>query len=114
LLITKGAVAAVLAVCDRVETAAGVVPLDGRRAAIEAHVFANTLKYVFMATSANFGNMFSMAGASLFLPFLPLLPKQVLLTEVPVLLLIAAIVAAYVAAAEVFKRRFYAAARNGG
>jgi Mg2+-importing ATPase len=43
--------------------------------------FANTLKYVFMATSANFGNMFSMAGASLFLPFLPLLPKQVLLTN---------------------------------
>jgi Mg2+-importing ATPase len=41
--------------------------------------FANTLKYVFMATSANFGNMFSMAGASLFLPFLPLLPKQILL-----------------------------------
>jgi len=43
--------------------------------------FANTLKYIFMATSANFGNMFSMAGASLFLPFLPLLPKQVLLTN---------------------------------
>jgi len=43
--------------------------------------FANTLKYVFMATSANFGNMFSMAGASLFLPFLPLLPTQVLLTN---------------------------------
>jgi len=43
--------------------------------------FANTLKYVFMSTSANFGNMFSMAGASLFLPFLPLLPKQVLLTN---------------------------------
>jgi P-type Mg2+ transporter len=41
--------------------------------------FANTMKYVFMATSANFGNMFSMAGASLFLSFLPLLPKQVLL-----------------------------------
>lgn len=41
--------------------------------------FANTLKYIFMATSANFGNMFSMAGASLFLPFLPLLPKQILL-----------------------------------
>ncbi|MEN6370103.1 MAG: magnesium-translocating P-type ATPase [Thermotogota bacterium] len=41
--------------------------------------FANTLKYVFMATSANFGNMFSMAGASLFLPFLPLLPRQILL-----------------------------------
>lgn len=44
--------------------------------------FANTLKYVFMATSANFGNMFSMAGASLFLTFLPLLPKQILLTNV--------------------------------
>ncbi len=43
--------------------------------------FANTLKYVFMATSANFGNMFSMAGASLFLPFLPLLPEQILLTN---------------------------------
>jgi Mg2+-importing ATPase len=41
--------------------------------------FANTLKYVFMATSANFGNMFSVAGASLFLPYLPLLPKQILL-----------------------------------
>ena len=43
--------------------------------------FANTLKYVFVATSANFGNMFSMAGVSLILPFLPLLPKQVLLTN---------------------------------
>lgn len=47
--------------------------LEGRR------TFANTLKYVFMATSANFGNMFSVAGASLFLPFLPMLPKQILL-----------------------------------
>ena len=43
--------------------------------------FANTLKYVFMATSANFGNMFSMAGVSLIVPFLPLLPKQILLTN---------------------------------
>jgi Mg2+-importing ATPase len=43
---------------------------EGRR------TFANTLKYVLMATSANFGNMFSMAGASLVLPFLPLLPKR--------------------------------------
>jgi Mg2+-importing ATPase len=51
----------------------GVV--EGRR------TFANTLKYVFMATSANFGNMFSMAGVSLLLPFLPLLPKQILLTN---------------------------------
>ncbi|HEY9640192.1 MAG TPA: magnesium-translocating P-type ATPase [Coleofasciculaceae cyanobacterium] len=43
--------------------------------------FANTLKYIFMATSANFGNMFSMAGISLFLTFLPLLPSQILLTN---------------------------------
>ena len=43
--------------------------------------FANTLKYVFMATSANFGNMFSMAGVSLIIQFLPLLPKQILLTN---------------------------------
>jgi P-type Mg2+ transporter len=54
---------------------------EGRR------TFANTLKYIFMATSTNFGNMFSMAGASLFLPFLPLLPKQILLmnlmTDIP-------------------------------
>lgn len=41
--------------------------------------FANTLKYIYITTSANFGNMFSMAGASLFMPFLPLLPKQILL-----------------------------------
>ncbi|UCF29292.1 MAG: magnesium-translocating P-type ATPase [Chloroflexota bacterium] len=43
--------------------------------------FANTMKYIFVTTSANFGNMFSMAGASLFIPFLPLLPFQVLLTN---------------------------------
>jgi Mg2+-importing ATPase len=43
--------------------------------------FANTLKYVFMTTSANFGNMVSMAGTALFLPFLPLLPKQILLNN---------------------------------
>jgi len=43
--------------------------------------FANTLKYVFITTSANFGNMLSMAAASLFLPFLPLLPKQILLNN---------------------------------
>jgi len=49
--------------------------MEGRK------TFINTMKYIFMATSANFGNMFSMAGASLFLPFLPLLPKQILLTN---------------------------------
>ena len=41
--------------------------------------FTNTLKYIYITTSANFGNMFSMAGASLFMSFLPLLPKQILL-----------------------------------
>lgn len=49
--------------------------MEGRK------TFLNTLKYIFITTSANFGNMFSMAGASLFLPFLPLLPKQILLTN---------------------------------
>jgi Mg2+-importing ATPase len=48
---------------------------EGRR------TFINTLKYIYMATSANFGNMFSMAGASIFMKFLPLLPIQVLLTN---------------------------------
>ena len=48
---------------------------EGRR------TFANTLKYVYMATSANFGNMFSMAAATLFLPFLPMLPLQILLNN---------------------------------
>ena len=49
--------------------------IEGRK------TFSNTMKYVFMATSANFGNMLSMALLSLFLPFLPLLPTQVLLTN---------------------------------
>jgi Mg2+-importing ATPase len=48
---------------------------EGRR------IFANTLKYVLMATSSNFGNMFSAAGASLFLNFLPMLPSQILLNN---------------------------------
>jgi P-type Mg2+ transporter len=48
---------------------------EGRR------IFANTLKYVLMATSSNFGNMFSAAGASLFLTFLPMLPSQILLNN---------------------------------
>jgi len=49
--------------------------MDGRR------IFANTMKYVLMATSSNFGNMFSAAGASLFLSFLPMLPSQILLNN---------------------------------
>jgi P-type Mg2+ transporter len=49
--------------------------LEGRR------TFANIRKYIMMGTSSNFGNMFSMAGASLFLPFLPMLPTQILLNN---------------------------------
>jgi P-type Mg2+ transporter len=49
--------------------------MEGRR------IFANTLKYVLMATSSNFGNMVSAAGASLFLSFLPMLPPQILLNN---------------------------------
>tara|TARA_R110000868_G_scaffold93190_1_gene258084 strand:+ start:61083 stop:62285 length:1203 start_codon:yes stop_codon:yes gene_type:complete len=43
--------------------------------------FVNTIKYIFMTTSANFGNITSMAIISMFLPFLPLLPKQILATN---------------------------------
>jgi Mg2+-importing ATPase len=43
--------------------------------------FVNSMKYIFITTGATFGNMFSIAGASLFLPFLPMLPKQILLTN---------------------------------
>ncbi|HSB25789.1 MAG TPA: magnesium-translocating P-type ATPase [Burkholderiaceae bacterium] len=49
--------------------------IEGRR------TFANVMKYIMMGTSSNFGNMFSMAGASLVLPFLPMLPVQILLNN---------------------------------
>jgi P-type Mg2+ transporter len=49
--------------------------IEGRRAS------ANVMKYLLMGTSSNFGNMFSMAGASIFLPFLPMLPTQILLNN---------------------------------
>ncbi|CAM3398315.1 Magnesium-transporting ATPase, P-type 1 [Bordetella sputigena] len=48
---------------------------EGRR------TFANIMKYVMMGTSSNFGNMFSMAGAAVMLPFLPMLPVQILLNN---------------------------------
>jgi Mg2+-importing ATPase len=48
---------------------------EGRKA------FGNVMKYLLMGTSSNFGNMFSMAGASLFLRFLPMLPTQILLNN---------------------------------
>ncbi len=72
---------------DVAKDSADIVLLDRDLGVLEAGIregrrtFANTIKYVLMAASANFGNMFSMAGASLFLPFLPLLPKQILLTN---------------------------------
>ncbi len=44
--------------------------------------FANTLKYIYISTGSTFGNMISVAVASIFLPFLPMLPKQILLTNV--------------------------------
>jgi Mg2+-importing ATPase len=49
--------------------------LEGRR------TFGNIMKYVMMGTSSNFGNMFSMAGATLILPFLPMLPVQILVNN---------------------------------
>jgi len=49
--------------------------LEGRK------TFGNTMKYIMMGTSSNFGNMFSAAAASLFLPFLPMLPQQILLNN---------------------------------
>ena len=72
---------------DVAKEAADIVLLEKNLGVLERGVregratFANTMKYVYMATSANFGNMFSMAGASLFLPFLPLLPFQILLSN---------------------------------
>ncbi|MBS7248854.1 MAG: magnesium-translocating P-type ATPase [Candidatus Bathyarchaeia archaeon] len=49
--------------------------IEGRK------TFGNTMKYIMMGVSSNFGNMFSVAGASLFLPFLPMLPIQILLNN---------------------------------
>jgi Mg2+-importing ATPase len=49
--------------------------IEGRK------TFANTIKYLRMVLSSNFGNVFSMAGATLFLPFLPMLPTQILLNN---------------------------------
>ena len=71
--VAKDAAAVVLLDKDLGVLADGVV--EGRR------IFANTIKYVLMGTSSNFGNMFSAAGASLFLNFLPMLPTQILLNN---------------------------------
>jgi len=49
--------------------------IEGRR------IFTNTIKYILMGASSNFGNMFSAAGASTFLSFLPMLPSQILLNN---------------------------------
>jgi P-type Mg2+ transporter len=71
--VAKDAADVVLLQKDLGVLADGVV--EGRR------IFANTIKYVLMGTSSNFGNMFSAAGASLFLGFLPMLPTQILLNN---------------------------------
>jgi P-type Mg2+ transporter len=71
--VAKDAADIVLTTKDLDLLAEGVV--QGRR------IFANTIKYVLMATSSNFGNMFSAAAASLFLSFLPMLPTQILLNN---------------------------------
>jgi Mg2+-importing ATPase len=70
---------------DVAKQSAAIVLLDKSLAAVAdgvrlgRHTFANTLKYVRVTTSANFGNMLSMAVAAAVLPFLPLLPRQILL-----------------------------------
>ncbi|MES2004183.1 MAG: magnesium-translocating P-type ATPase [Bacteroidota bacterium] len=72
---------------DVAKEAADVVLLEKDLAVLNAGIlegrrtFLNTLKYIYTNTSATFGNMFSMAGASLILPFLPMLPQQILLTN---------------------------------
>ncbi|MDQ2749674.1 MAG: magnesium-translocating P-type ATPase [Actinomycetota bacterium] len=71
--VAKDAADVILLEKDLNVLADGVV--EGRR------IFANTIKYVLMGTSSNFGNMFSAAGASLFLGFLPMLPSQILLNN---------------------------------
>jgi Mg2+-importing ATPase len=71
--VAKDAADVILLEKDLDVLADGVV--EGRR------IFANTIKYVLMGTSSNFGNMFSAAGASVFLPFLPMLPSQILLNN---------------------------------
>jgi len=71
--VAKDAADVILMRHDLMVVAAGVV--EGRRS------HCNVVKYLRMGTSSNFGNMFSMAGATLFLPFLPLLPVQVLLNN---------------------------------
>jgi Mg2+-importing ATPase len=72
---------------DVAKEAADLILLEHDLAPVKAAVeegrrsFENILKYMLMGTSSNFGNMFSMAGATLFLPFLPMLPVQVLLNN---------------------------------
>ncbi|WP_295695785.1 magnesium-translocating P-type ATPase, partial [Lapillicoccus sp.] len=71
--VAKDAADVILLEKDLAVVADGVV--EGRR------IFANTIKYVLMGTSSNFGNMFSAAAASAFLSFLPMLPSQILLNN---------------------------------
>jgi Mg2+-importing ATPase len=73
---------------DVAKAAADIILLEHDLGVLHAGVqegrrtFGNIMKYIMMGTSSNFGNMFSMAGAALFLPFLPMLPTQILLNNV--------------------------------
>lgn len=71
--IAKDAAEMILLKHDLSALQSGVI--EGRR------TFGNVMKYIMMGTSSNFGNMFSMAGGALFLPFLPMLPMQILLNN---------------------------------
>ena len=71
--VARQAAAMILLEKDLMVLHAGIV--EGRR------TFGNVMKYIMMVTSSNFGNMFSMAAATLFLPFLPMLPLQILLNN---------------------------------
>ncbi len=71
--VAQQAAAMILLENDLMVLHAGI--LEGRR------TFGNVMKYIMMATSSNFGNMFSMAAATVFLPFLPMLPLQILLNN---------------------------------
>ncbi len=72
--VAKAAADIILMQADLKLLHAGVI--EGRR------TFGNIMKYMMMGTSSNFGNMFSMAGAALFLPFLPMMPTQILLNNI--------------------------------
>lgn len=135
IMITKGALESIIEVCDSYEKSdesiGSQIGLDPEKIMLGEELDSYSVSQldkkvldidIFVATSANFGNMFSMAGASLFLKFLPLLPKQILLTNLltdfPSLQIASAlpikafaslltISFVYAVVAELLKKRFY-------